>query len=65
MTIRSRLFLVTESPAPSGVGEHMLTLAEGLREALDGGSIHVARLAVLAVWAAIAATVTVRAFRWE
>ncbi len=31
MTIRSRLFLVTESPAPSGVGEHMLTLAEGLR----------------------------------
>ncbi|GAA3723067.1 hypothetical protein GCM10022268_34080 [Sphingomonas cynarae] len=31
MTIRSRLFLVTESPAPSGVGAHMLTLAEGLR----------------------------------
>jgi predicted dehydrogenase/glycosyltransferase involved in cell wall biosynthesis len=31
MTTRPRLFLVTESPAPSGVGEHMLTLAEGLR----------------------------------
>ncbi|MBJ6123284.1 glycosyltransferase [Sphingomonas mollis] len=31
MTDRPRLFLVTESPAPSGVGEHMLTLAEGLR----------------------------------
>ncbi len=27
---RRRLFLLTESPAPSGVGEHMLTLAEGL-----------------------------------
>lgn len=30
MTPRARLFLVTESLAPSGVGEHMLTLAAGL-----------------------------------
>lgn len=40
-------------------------LAEGLREALNGGSVHVARLAVLAIWAAVTATITVRAFRWE
>lgn len=30
-----RLFLVTESPAPSGVGEHMLLLAGGLAERYD------------------------------
>jgi predicted dehydrogenase/glycosyltransferase involved in cell wall biosynthesis len=35
MTARSRLVLLTESPAPSGVGEHMLTLAEGLRDTHD------------------------------
>ena len=35
MTVRPRLFLVTESPAPSGVGEHMLTLADGLAAAYD------------------------------
>ena len=27
---RRRICLVTESPDPSGVGEHMLTLAQGL-----------------------------------
>ncbi|WP_203234590.1 glycosyltransferase [Sphingomonas solaris] len=32
MNTRKRLFLVTESPAPSGVGEHMLTLANGLAD---------------------------------
>jgi predicted dehydrogenase/glycosyltransferase involved in cell wall biosynthesis len=32
---KPRLFLVTESPAPSGVGQHMLTLAEGLRADYD------------------------------
>ena len=32
MTSLPRLFLVTESPAPSGVGEHMLTLAGGLAD---------------------------------
>ena len=35
MTIRPRLFLVTESPAPSGLGEHMLTLADGLSARYD------------------------------
>ena len=30
MSSPPRLFLVTESPAPSGLGEHMLTLADGL-----------------------------------
>ena len=35
MTIRPRLFLVTESPAPSGLGEHMLTLADGLAAQYD------------------------------
>ncbi len=35
MTSKPRLFLVTESPAPSGVGEHMLTLARGLAERYD------------------------------
>lgn len=35
MRRKTRLFLVTESPAPSGVGEQMLTLADGLRERYD------------------------------
>lgn len=35
MTDRPRLFLVTESPAPSGVGEQMLTLADGLAGRYD------------------------------
>ena len=35
MTASPRLFLVTESPAPSGVGEHMLTLADGLAGRYD------------------------------
>ncbi len=35
MSGKPRLFLVTESPAPSGVGEHMLTLADGLEERYD------------------------------
>ncbi len=35
MTPRARLFLVTESLDPSGVGEHMLTLAAGLCERYD------------------------------
>ena len=34
-TVLPRLFLVTESPTPSGVGEHMLTLAEGLSARYD------------------------------
>jgi len=33
--VSARLFLVTESPAPSGVGEHMLTLADGLRDRFE------------------------------
>ena len=33
--MQPRLFLVTESPAPSGVGEHMLTLADGLASRFD------------------------------
>ena len=40
-------------------------LAEGLRESLNGGTVHPARLLVLLVWAAAAAVCTVRAFRWE
>jgi predicted dehydrogenase/glycosyltransferase involved in cell wall biosynthesis len=35
MTSLPRLFLVTESPAPSGVGEHMLALADGLAGRYD------------------------------
>ena len=35
MTARPRLFMVTESPAPSGLGEHMLTLADGLAGRYD------------------------------
>ena len=35
MSARKRLFLVTESPEPSGVGEHMLTLAGGLADRYD------------------------------
>lgn len=35
MTVNPRLFLVTESPAPSGVGEQMLTLADGLAARYD------------------------------
>lgn len=35
MTPLPRLFLVTESPTPSGVGEHMLTLADGLAGRYD------------------------------
>ena len=30
--MRTRLCLFTASPEPSGVGEHMLTLAAGLRD---------------------------------
>jgi ABC-2 type transport system permease protein len=40
-------------------------LAEGLRESMDGGSVHLVRLVVLALWAAAATLVTVRVFRWE
>ncbi len=32
MSSLPRLYLVTESPAPSGVGEHMLALADGLAD---------------------------------
>lgn len=32
---RRRVFIVTESPAPSGVGEHILTLADGLADRYD------------------------------
>ena len=32
MSAAPRLFLMTESPAPSGVGAHMLTLADGLAD---------------------------------
>ena len=32
---RRRIALVTESPMPSGVGEHLLTLADGLAERYD------------------------------
>ena len=35
MTGLPRLLLVTESPAPSGVGEHMLTLAQGVAARYD------------------------------
>ena len=35
MSLLPRLFMVTESPAPSGVGEHMLTLADGLSDRYD------------------------------
>jgi predicted dehydrogenase/glycosyltransferase involved in cell wall biosynthesis len=35
MSARPKLFLVTESPAPSGLGEHMLTLAGGLADRFD------------------------------
>ena len=35
MTGNPKLFMVTESPAPSGVGEHMLALAEGLVARFD------------------------------
>ncbi|PSK96738.1 ABC-2 type transport system permease protein [Murinocardiopsis flavida] len=40
-------------------------LAEGLRTALSGGPLALAPVAVLAVWALIAATLTTRLFRWE
>ncbi len=40
-------------------------LAQGLREVLDGAGLGVGHLVVLAVWAAVAATLTVRTFRWE
>lgn len=35
MSAKPKLILVTESPAPSGVGEHMLTLAHGLAARYD------------------------------
>ena len=35
MSARPRLFLVTESDAPSGMGEHMLALADGLADRYD------------------------------
>jgi ABC-2 type transport system permease protein len=40
-------------------------LAEGLRESLNGGTVEPQRLLVLVIWAAAAALLTVRAFRWE
>ncbi len=35
MTARPGLYMVTESPAPSGLGEHMLMLAHGLADRFD------------------------------
>ncbi len=40
-------------------------LAEGLREVLSGGGLDWVHVAVLAGWAAVAAALTVRTFRWE
>jgi ABC-2 type transport system permease protein len=40
-------------------------LAEGLREALNGGSVEPARLLVLGVWTVVATVLTVRFFGWE
>ena len=35
MSARPTLFLVTESPVPSGLGTHMMTLADGLRDRFE------------------------------
>jgi ABC-2 type transport system permease protein len=47
------------TPLPSGA------LAEGLRQALTGGGLGLDHVAVLAGWAAGAAYLTARTFRWE
>jgi ABC-2 type transport system permease protein len=40
-------------------------LAEGLREVTSGAGLGWGRVAVLAVWAAVASALTARTFRWE
>jgi ABC-2 type transport system permease protein len=47
------------SALPSGA------LAEGLREALNGGGLELSHLAVLVGWSVVGTALTVRTFRWE
>ncbi|CAA9345072.1 MAG: Efflux ABC transporter, permease protein [uncultured Nocardioidaceae bacterium] len=62
--------VVPLSSYPSGMRDVVTmlpsgALAEGLRNVLTGGGPGISNMAVLAAWAAVAAALTARTFRWE